>query len=851
MRSIPNSPTSDSLADKSTGAGTLVAAPQLLGIVLTLGVLNLIAGENFLLFHSLAEMLRIVVLVGIFALAWHTRHWATNNFLGVIGTAAIFIAGLELLHTLSYKGMGIFPADNANLPTQLWVSFRYLEGTAFLLAAFSIGRQINLFAVFAFFSSATALLIAAIFTGSFPDAFIEGEGLTRFKIASEYVVISCLLFSAGLIYRKSDHFDPRVLRLLLASLLFNALCSVAFTQYVSVYGFSNELGHYLLFLSAYLIYRAVLVTGLVDPFNLLFRDLQTQKLALDRLLEEKSARLLESESLKNTFVDHSPAVIFLLDNDRRYTLVNPAFERLLKRNSARILGHTVFDLFPEHIARTLDNNAEQACREKRPVTVTEEVDTGVRRHLFETVHFPLLNEQGDITGSGAIATDVTERNADLARIEYLAHYDPLTGLFNRSHFEEVARKRLNGSSADGRHFLLIYLDLDNFKDINDSLGHLVGDEMLKQIGQRLQAMAGNSRLVGRSSGDEFFLLVEIDPGQHSVRDEAETIHQQFSEPFEVGEHQLKTTVSMGISVAPEDGTDFPTLFRNADTAMYVAKSDGRNTFRLFDISMQEKAVERQHLLMELRGALLRNELHIHYQPQLELATRTVIGAEALIRWNHPRLGNVSPARFIPIAEESGLIVEIGEWVIREACKQARTWLEVSSTPITIAVNLSAIQFQREDLCPKVAAILDETGLPPSLLELELTESVLVGDEARVVETVQLLKDQGIKLAIDDFGTGYSSLSYLNRFAMDKLKIDQSFIRDMETDKGSASLVLAIIRLAHSLGIKVIAEGVETRQQTEHLDRLSCDEVQGYYFGKPMSPENFTAFIKGEVLQEPD
>lgn len=965
MRSVPNSPTAASLADKNTGSGKLVAAPQLLGIVLTLGVLNLIAGENFLLFHSLAEMLRIVVLVGIFALAWHTRHWASNNFLGIIGTAAIFIAGLEVLHTLSYKGMGIFPVDDANLPTQLWVAFRYLEGAAFLLAAFSIGRQFNLFAVFSFFSSATALLIAAIFTGYFPDAFIESEGLTRFKIASEYVVISCLLFSAVLIYRKSDHFDPRVLRLLLASLFFNALCSVAFTQYVNVYGFSNELGHYLLFLSAYLIYRAVLVTGLVDPFNLLFRDLQTQKLAVDQLLEEKSARLLESESLKNTFVDHSPAVIFLLDRERRYTLVNPAFERLLKRDSSYILGRTVFDVFPDHIARILDKNAERACREKRPVMVTEEVDTGFGRHLFETVHFPLTNEKGEITGSGAIASDVTEhrlaqanyelmvrtsmdallvvdidgnvvevnqttseltgysrtelltmglhhveaamdeaeisrqldillangssrfetqwrrkdgtvrdvevsvqtfdggvfqgffsfvrditkRKADLARIEYLAHYDPLTDLFNRSQFEEQVTKRLNGTPGNDKHFLLIYLDLDNFKDINDSLGHPVGDEMLRQIGKRLKSMAGKSRVVGRSSGDEFFLLTETAPGDHAIRDEAEAIHQLISETVDVREHQLKTTVSMGITVAPRDGTDFQTLFRNADTAMYVAKSDGRNTYRLFDISMQEKAQERQHILMELRGALARNELELHYQPQLDLSTRSVIGAEALLRWNHPKLGRVSPARFIPIAEESGLILEIGEWVIREACREATKWQAISNKPIGISVNLSAIQFQQESICQKVSEILDDTGLPPRLLELELTESVLVGDESRVVETVRSLKARGVKLAIDDFGTGYSSLSYLNRFAMDKLKIDQSFIRDMESDNSSASLVMAIVRLAHSLGIKVIAEGVETRQQTEHLDRLSCDEVQGYYFGKPMSAENFTTLIKAEVLPD--
>jgi diguanylate cyclase (GGDEF)-like protein/PAS domain S-box-containing protein len=456
---------------------------------------------------------------------------------------------------------------------------------------------------------------------------------------------------------------------------------------------------------------------------------------------------------------------------------------------------------------------------------------------------------GVFQGFFSFVRDITKRKADLARIEYLAHYDPLTGLFNRSQFEEQVTKRLNGSPGNDKHFLLIYLDLDNFKDINDSLGHPVGDEMLRQIGKRLKSMAGKSRVVGKSSGDEFFLLTEIVPGDHAIRDEAEAIQQLLSETVDVREHQLKTTVSMGITVAPRDGTDFQTLFRNADTAMYVAKSDGRNTYRLFDISMQERAQQRQHILMELRGALARNELELHYQPQLDLSTRSVIGAEALLRWNHPKLGSVSPARFIPIAEESGLILEIGEWVIREACREATKWQVFSNKPIGIAVNLSAIQFQQESICQKVSEILEDTGLPPRLLELELTESVLVGDESRVVETVRSLKAQGVKLAIDDFGTGYSSLSYLNRFAMDKLKIDQSFIREMEVDNSSASLVMAIVRLAHSLGIKVIAEGVETRQQTEHLDRLSCDEVQGYYFGKPMSAENFTTLIKGEVLPD--
>lgn len=795
-------------------------------LLITLVVLSLLARYHFLLFHTLVELLRVVVLGGVFVLAWHTRQWTNNSFLLVFGIAAIFIAPLELLHTLTYKDMGILHTNSANPPTQLWLAFRYMEALAFLLATLLLGHKVQVDRVFGGFALLAVLLGGAVFTGHFPDAFVEGQGLTPFKIYSEYLIILVFLGCIALVWLQRRHLEQDVRWLLMASLLFNTLSSAAFTRYGNVFDMANEAGHYFLLMSTYLIYRAILVTGLLTPYALLFRDLKKKEQELELQVAERTASLRETQALNTAFIANSPAMIAIKDLQGRYTLTNPAFKQL-----------------SDSVVRHLDQNRQEVFKSGQSRVLLEEISIGQQERFFETVHFPVRDAEGQLLGSGLIATDVTEQKSAAARVAFLAHYDSLTGLPNKTLFMEQMEAVLNASQQAGSLCALIYLDLDHFKDINDSLGHETGDALLCSLGERLQQLIAGRGLLCRFGGDEFLLLL------HPIQDAAEVkafvqrILSSIAEPFQIQGYDLFTTPSVGISMYPQDGQDFATLFRNADTAMYAVKSDGRNSHRFFEEQLQTQVQERLSLLSKLRGALERDELQVVYQPQYDATGQKVLGMEALLRWQHPELGSVSPARFIPLAEDSGLITQIGEWVLWQACQQAVDLQKSGFKPFVMAVNLSAVQFRHSDLYEIVRHVLKTTGLQPGYLELELTESLLLKDQERLMQTLQRLKSLGIQLAIDDFGTGYSNLSYLKRFAVNKLKVDQSFVRDMETDADSHALVLAIIQMAHSLGLQVIAEGVETQQQMDALKRLDCDAFQGYHLARPMPADQLLLHLQ--------
>jgi diguanylate cyclase (GGDEF)-like protein len=400
--------------------------------------------------------------------------------------------------------------------------------------------------------------------------------------------------------------------------------------------------------------------------------------------------------------------------------------------------------------------------------------------------------------------------------------------------------------AERNHFrlALLFLDLDNFKKINDSLGHATGDILLKEIASRLGECVRDTDTISRQGGDEFVLILNDLPDPDACLPVLVKILNRLQDPFMADGNELSTSVSIGIAVYPEDGRDFETLRKKADMAMYRAKEAGRNTYHFFDDAMNDEAVEHLQMRNGLRRALERSELVLYYQPQIDLASGRVVGTEALLRWNHPDFGLVAPGRFIPIAEDSGLIVPIGEWVITEACRQAVAWQKAGLPALQMAVNLSAVQFKRGNVEQIVITALQQSGLAPSLLELELTESILIENVEQVLSTVKRLKQLGVKLSIDDFGTGYSSLSYLKRFDIDKLKIDQSFIRDLATDTDDAAIVNAVIQMARSLNLKTIAEGVEHPDMLDLLRGFQCDEVQGYYFARPMPADEFSAYLSG-------
>jgi diguanylate cyclase (GGDEF)-like protein len=440
--------------------------------------------------------------------------------------------------------------------------------------------------------------------------------------------------------------------------------------------------------------------------------------------------------------------------------------------------------------------------------------------------------------------EITKENIRLEELvassSHAAHHDALTGLPNRILLRDRIEQAIAMAPRHGKQVALLFLDLDGFKHINDSLGHSAGDRLLNSVSLRLVDCVRVSDTVSRLGGDEFVvLLAEInDPADAGVT--ARRFLQVMDETHAIDGHELQVSVSIGISVYPDDGLDAEALIKAADAAMYRVKESGRHGFQFFDTVMKSRAIERQNIEEGLRRAIKNEEFALHYQPKIKIATGAVTGAEALLRWTHPERGSIPPALFIPVAEDCGLIGTLGAWVLRRACEQGRLWMEAGLPPMTIAVNVSPLEFSRVDFLDNVLRILEETGFDPKYLELEMTEGVLMKRAASTDVTLKALKAMGLRLAIDDFGTGYSSLSYLTKFPIDIIKIDKSFMRQIGTDAAETAIVTAVISMAHSLNLVVVAEGVETREEFEFLANLGCDEAQGYYFSRPVAADLFTA-----------
>lgn len=466
-----------------------------------------------------------------------------------------------------------------------------------------------------------------------------------------------------------------------------------------------------------------------------------------------------------------------------------------------------------------------------------------RTEYIQSVHIsPIFQSDGKITHYVAVEEDITEKKRSEEHIYNLANFDTLTGLPNRGQLENFFKYILSLSKRNNTSFAVMFLDLDKFKEINDTLGHTIGDGMLVESAKRFKSLIRDVDIVARMGGDEFiFILSNTDA--HGVENVVQKLLEAIREPYTVEQYKLNISASIGIAIYPYDGTDIDTLSKNADTAMYSAKEEGRNGYRFFTTEMQIKSFWNLQLNTALRDALKNKEFHLVYQPQLSIENAKVIGAEALIRWNNPELGSVSPAEFIPAAEENGLILPIGEWVLRTAVAQVREWMDSKQPPIVMSVNLSTVQFRHPDLPNLVSQILDEYDVPSKYLELELTESMAMHDPHTAINIMNNFYERGIRMSIDDFGTGYSSLSYLKKFKIYKLKIDQSFVCDISTDADDKAIVSAVINMAHSLGLKTIAEGVETIEQLEYLRGQGCDEIQGYYYSKPLPASEFQAFLE--------
>jgi|GEM_PF-3112751 len=544
--------------------------------------------------------------------------------------------------------------------------------------------------------------------------------------------------------------------------------------------------------------------------------------------------------------------IFGLNGEGNATFVNPT--------GARILGYRMDELIGKPMHLMIHHfRSEGASVPVDPCPIAATFTDGTVHHVTDEVfwrqdgtNFPVeyvstpIRERDQVVGAVVVFKDITERKAQAAVLEFQATHDALTGLPNRTLLADHIGQAISRARLHKRLVAVLVLDLDNFKKINDTVGHDFGDLLLKDVGARLCEGLRKGDSVARLGGDEFVLVLTDLTQEEDVAKIAGKVLKGISQPFDVAGVEVVLTASIGISLYPSDGINVETLLKNADTAMYRAKEQGKNHYRLFSAAMNVRVLERLVLETELHRALEKEEFLLYYQPQVELRSGRIVGMEALLRWNRPRGALVAPNSFIGLAEETGLIIPIGEWALRAACQELKIWQELGVSSVHIAVNLSARQFQQGNLLEMVSRVLAETGLLPEFLELELTESILVQREEETISALNGLKEIGVQLSIDDFGTGYSSLSYLKRFPIDSLKVDQSFVRGIPTDPENVAIVRAIVTLAHSLRLKVIAEAVESLPQLKFLQELNCDEVQGFFFSEPLPSEQARKLLSRNV-----
>jgi len=576
---------------------------------------------------------------------------------------------------------------------------------------------------------------------------------------------------------------------------------------------------------------------LADRADSLERRLEHSERSRERAMRDSFERLTQ-------VIDTLPVMISAAAPDGRLLFVNAGATSYFGVTQAGVIGKPVDVLLgeePGERSRALDGMVFDTGK-PLPSYEEEIADGAGNRHVFMTVKSPLRGNAGSVSAVLTSSLDITARKKTEANLRYMAHHDALTHLPNRSLLRERMRRLATRTRRGEPGFALHLVDLDGFKAVNDLHGHSAGDRFLRTVAEQLRRDMRDSDTIARLGGDEFAIL-QADADRDGAEPFARRLLDVIAQCADGG--AVPITASIGIALHPDDGQDAEDLLKNADMAMYKAKADGGNSFSFYAAEMQAQARNSAQLDKELRHALAAGEFVLHYQPQVDLETGRIIGAEALIRWQRPGFGLVGPFVFLPHAEETGLINPINEWVLREACREAKSWEAAGLPPLRVAVNLSPLQFRKRTVPLLVAQALAESGLSPHRLDLELTENIILQDIDAVAGDLRQLLDLGVHVSIDDFGTGYSSLNYIKKFPVDRIKIDQTFVRNIVSDPNDAAIVRAIITLGHSLDIKVVAEGVETAEQLARMRAEGCDEVQGFYFGKPMPPADFIALVRDD------
>ena len=573
-------------------------------------------------------------------------------------------------------------------------------------------------------------------------------------------------------------------------------------------------------------------------------------LAVEGIVQDISVRqatwraLRDAERRYRSLFDNAIEGIFRSTPDGRYLDANPALARIYGFATPQELVESLRDIKTQLYVDP--GRREEFMRTIKARGEISGFESPVHRKNGDVIWISenaraVFDEEGRVLHYEGTVEDITERRHNQARIEQQANYDALTGLANRSLLGDRLQQAIYTAASYGARLAVVFVDLDRFKYINDTLGHDVGDRLLQVMAERFKSVVAESDTVARLGGDEFVLLLHGQAGPDTVTTVVERLLPLISAPLRYGQSDLEVTCSIGVALYPDDGSDPATLLKHADSAMYRAKEQGRNNYQFFTEDLNRAIKERFELESQLRRALERGQFELYYQPRVDMATQRIIGAEALLRWHLPDRGMVPPATFIPVAEEIGLIGQIGEWVLATACAQNKRWLD-AGLPCVVSVNISPQQFRGDVLVPLIARVLATTGLDAGSLEIEITESTVMHSGERMIETLHSIKKLGVHVAVDDFGTGYSSLSYLKRFPVDRLKIDRSFVQHI-ADADDAVIVRAIIALGHNLGLKVLAEGVETEAHIEFLRSNGCDELQGYFFSEPLSAWQMTKLLE--------
>lgn len=919
---------------------------------------------SYLPFHIFVETLTAITAALVFSVGWHAHDKARPGVLTVLACAFLAVGLLDIGHTISYKGMPDFVTPSSpSKAIYFWITAKIVLSLSLLVASLMAWQPFAsrrtrwwlLLASVSFTMLAYGVILYAL--SSMPPVFIDGQGLTPFKIHTEYSIIGLHAIAIVLFVinrQRTQGFDTR---LLAAGLFVMSLSEWCFTRYSGVTDTWHVVGHIYKLIGYGFIYYAVFVSCIRAPYQRLhasethaLQEKATTKATLDSIADAvvtidlhgvidyaNPAALVMLGRTAQQILGLPFAAVVALHNEKEQSLFNYPLAQCLSGQPVENLDCQLILVRQDGQTVPVDDSANPIVRadgtvvgavitfkdvtERHQMAAENKASARYARSLLEASMDPLVtiapsgvitdvnhatelatgmlrerligsdfaayfteqekaregyrhafthgavrdwpltlqnasggvmdvlynasvyrDEAGSVLGVFAAARDITDRKRFEQQLSHQATHDALTGLPNRVLFMDRLQQVILRCAAEGGHAAVMFMDLDHFKDVNDSLGHSVGDGLLCAVADRIRHVLNEDATVARFGGDEFVILIKHDRPVYALEDVASTILKELEHPYTMMGKVLYTHASMGVTIYPFDGESPDVLLQNADTAMYAAKAMGRNTFCFFSPEMDKGLREKLEMTAQLRQALANDEFELHYQPKVSLETGLITGAEALIRWHHPERGMVPPGVFIPVAEESGLIGEIGMWVINAVTRQIRLWLSAGIEPGRVAFNLSAAQCKTDEVVPFIQSAMARNALEGDRLEVEVTESMIMNDADSAIHMLWELKKMGIHVAMDDFGTGYSSLSNLKRFPIDCLKIDKSFVDDIENDPHDCEIVNAIIAMAHGLRLKVVAEGVETAAQQQFLQQRGCDEMQGYYFSKPIPADQFAQLV---------